>query len=281
MGDLNPFGMYLDKMVEDINARRINDGDYIGEDGLLYCKKCHTPRQAIVNWYDGSKKEVPISCQCSEEKKRKEQNSRTIEELIKKSGIEPKYLKCTFDSITVNESNKWTVSVCKRYVNKFQELYKQNQGMMFYGSTGTGKTVMAHCVANELINRLHSVASISLAKILGLGVKNQEEEADIMKKIRSAELLIIDDLGAERGTDYAQEFVFNVIDTRCNCEKPMIITTNLDLQDMQNCTEMKYKRIYERIIDTCYPIEFKGPSWRMKNAAERYDKFTDMLGGCD
>lgn len=281
MGELQPFGLYLDIIVEEAKRNSKRPDDYTGEDGLVYCGKCRTRKQNRIDWYDGTKKIVPVACKCCSEQQEREKSKKRIDELIKWSMIEPKYLKYNFENIEVNEINQRAVKICKRYVDKFHELFEQNQGMMFYGDTGTGKTVMAHCVANELMKRFNSVSSLSLAKVLKSGFKSAEEETAIMNRVKSAKLLIIDDLGAERGTDYAQEFVYSVIDTRCNYEKPMIITTNLNLDDMQNCTDTKYKRIYERIIETCYPIEFRGVSWRMKNAAARYDKFTEMLGGSD
>lgn len=281
MGDLNPIGLYVDKMLDDIASKQAEKSDYKGEDGLLYCGKCHTPKQGIVDWYDGSKKVVPLACECYKESVKKEKERREREELIKESNIEPKLLKVTFETIKIDENNQRAVKLSRRYAEKFDKLYEENQGLLLYGGVGTGKTVLAHCIANELLYNLYSVASISMAKILKSGFKTPEEEADIMNTVKRVELLIIDDLGAERGTEYAQEFVFGVIDTRINYTKPMIITTNLTLNDMQNCYDTKFKRIYDRILECCYPIELSGPSRRMRNAAERYDKVSEILGGSD
>ncbi len=273
------FGEALDVMVEEISAARRDKNDYLGEDGFLHCGYCKMPKQSLVNWHDGSKKLVPITCKCRKDRLQAKMNEELKESLRSKSNFEEKFRNCTFDDIVVNDDNSRAVKLSKRYIEKFDELYKENQGLMFYGNTGTGKSMTAHCIANELMNKLYSTASLSLAKILKSGFKNAEEEASIMNRVTSVKLLIVDDLGAERGTDYAQEFVYSVIDTRCNSMKPMIVTTNLTLNDMQQCQDLKYKRIYERILDCCYPVLFSGTSWRMRHAAQRYDKLSKMLEG--
>ena len=273
------FISFIDRIAEKIAEDKKDDKDYLGKDGLLYCGHCHTRKQGLATWHNGEKKVVPISCECRKEKLKKEQDLEAIEQLRERSNIEPKFLGCTFDSIEVNSDNGRNVNLCKRYVDKFQELYKANQGLLFYGDVGTGKSMLAHCIANELMNRFRSVASISLAKILKAGFKDADEEEAIMRKVTGVDLLIFDDLGAERETDYAKEFVYSVVDTRCNTKKPMIVTTNLTLADMQNCNDIRNKRTYDRILEICYPVIFTGVSWRMRNAANRYDKVTQMLEG--
>lgn len=273
------FGEALDFMAEKISEANRNENDYVGKDGFVYCGYCNMPKQSLVNWHDGGKKLVPIPCKCKKDKLTAKKEAETIAELKSKSNFEERFRNCTFEDLVVNDDNRKNVILCKRYVAKFDELFKENQGLLFYGNTGTGKSMMAHCVGNELIKKLYSSASLSLAKILKSGFKNAEEEAAIMSKVKNVKLLIVDDLGAERGTDYAQEFVYSVIDTRCNSLKPMIVTTNLTLEDMQRCQDLKYKRIYERILDCCYPVLFTGTSWRMRHAAQRYDKLSKMLEG--
>ena len=79
-------------------------------------------------------------------------------------------------------------------------------------------------------------------------------------------LLIIDDLGAERSTEYAVENVFNVIDRRYRTGKPLIITTNLHIDTMRNETSIDKKRIYDRVFEMCVPVQMKGTSKRKASA---------------
>ena len=78
---------------------------------------------------------------------------------------------------------------------------------------------------------------------------------------------IIDDLG-ERGTGFALEQMFEVIDSRCRSKKPMIITTNLTLHEMRNPPDLAYARIYDRILERCAPILFNGENFRKQKAEE-------------
>lgn len=91
--------------------------------------------------------------------------------------------------------------------------------------------------------------------------------------------LVTDDLGVERDTSYSVEQVFNVIDARSRTGKPLIVTTNLSLADLQNPSSLGYARIYDRILEMC-PIRLKlaGDSRRTQNAQERRDKAKRLLG---
>ena len=84
-----------------------------------------------------------------------------------------------------------------------------------------------------------------------------------------ATLLIIDELGAERGTEYAVENVFNVIDRRYRSGKPLIITTNLHISMLTNEQSLDKKRIYDRILELCIPICVNGASKRTATAKEK------------
>lgn len=107
--------------------------------------------------------------------------------------------------------------------------------------------------------------------------KNPDEEERIMAGLNAAKLLIIDDLGAERSTDYALEKVYNIIDSRYLSGKPLILTTNMTLKDMQESEDIRYRRIYDRIFEMCFPVRFAGRSWREKAASKRFDAMKNLM----
>ena len=111
--------------------------------------------------------------------------------------------------------------------------------------------------------------------------RSDEDEEAFIRKMNRAKLLVIDDLGAERSTDYALEKVYNIIDSRYRSKKPMILTTNLTLSQMQNTGDIRYTRIYDRNFEVCYPIECKGEAWRKLEAADRFEEMTRFLEGED
>lgn len=266
------------------NSPRVDD-DYIGDDGLLYCGKCHTQKQTKLARWVGSNEEhivcVPCKCQQEAEESRREAEKRereldAIEKLRKNSLMDEKFLSSRFESSGDIPNNQRQLAIAKRYADKFGELYERNQGLLFWGVPGTGKTHVACCVGNKLMEEFRPVFATSFVKLLEKPF-TKSELSDLIARMNVAQLLILDDLGAERDTDYSLEVVYNVVDSRYRAGKPMIITTNLSLSEMQNEPNIKLKRIYDRIFEVCYPVEFKGVSLRMKSAASRFDDMKKML----
>ena len=151
--------------------------------------------------------------------------------------------------------------------------------MLFWGDAGTGKSYTAAAIANELMERLQPVIMTSFVKLLQDMHGFDGDEGGYMIRLNRAKLLIIDDLGAERGTDYALEKVYDIIDSRYRSGKPAIFTTNLTMRQMKECADIRYNRIYDRIFEMCYPVKFDGLSWRKREAAERYAGVKKILEG--
>lgn len=267
------------------------DGDYYGEDGLLYCEKCRTKKESRINLLDleddgQEEKEtiVPVMCRCRKEKReeedrkrRYEKEMRRIESLRKGSLIEEKFKNVRFSNYRKTQENQKVYSVARKYVTNFQKMLQENQGLLFWGMVGTGKSHIAACIANELLTKRVTVIMTSFVKILQEIQKPQTDESEFMAKLNSPTLLIIDDLGTERDTSYALEKVYNIIDSRYRLKKPIILTTNLSLLEMQETTDVRYKRIYDRIFEMCYPVLVPGKSWREQEAAIRYDRMKKMM----
>lgn len=262
------------------------NGDYVGEDGLLYCGKCHTRRQCKVKWLDGKDHLLPVPCECRQEEARhqkeleeKSKEMKRIASLKKNSLMDKKFESSTFANIVVTPDNQKQIKLARRYADKFDKLYEKNQGLLFYGDVGTGKTHIACCIGNALMEKFISVFATSFVKILqkSKGFRSTEEKEAYIAKMNSAKLLILDDLGAERDTGYALEIVYNIIDARYRSGKPMIVTTNLTMSQMQEEDDIRLRRIYDRIFEVCFPVEFKGKSLRMKEAAKRYDDMTKLM----
>ena len=91
------------------------------------------------------------------------------------------------------------------------------------------------------------------------------------------DLLIIDDLGVERSTEYAMEQMFFVIDSRYRSRRPMIITTNLKLDELKNPSDLAHARIYDRILERCAPILFAGKNFREENAGATKQAAKDIV----
>lgn len=93
-----------------------------------------------------------------------------------------------------------------------------------------------------------------------------------MTSLTRPELLILDDLGAERNTSFGKERVFDVINRRRLTGKPMIITTNIPIVTMQKAASLDERRIYDRILEVCVPIRFDGENFSKSNAKHNFRK---------
>ena len=276
---------YFDRLAG-ISAEAVprNDGDYIGEDGLLYCGKCHTKKQTRITFTFGKEqvtKTPPRLCDCARKAAEDELQQRqaqkrvdAVARLREASLMDSRFKGSTFLDFHVNQHNAKAHKIAKRYAERFEQMMESNQGLLFYGAPGTGKTFAAACIANQLLENQIPVVMTSFVKLMDMD--NHDDES-IIRRLNLADLLIIDDLGAERGTDYALEKVYNFVDSRYRAKKPMLLTTNLTLDQIKSTTDMRYQRIYDRILQCCYPVEFTGPSWRRREAAARFDAMKALL----
>ena len=107
------------------------------------------------------------------------------------------------------------------------------------------------------------------SKFIHQGEKNAVKYADeviVLSKgvdrLCGYPLLVIDDFGMERGTEYVLEQIYNIIDSRYRSRKPLIVTTNLTLTELKNPQNTAHARIYDRLLELCTPIACTGPSMR-------------------
>ena len=285
-------GEVLQQMVESKANYELlpKEGDYV-VDGIKHCGVCKEPKEF---WCETGSKPMlcPIPCKCRRDEmererlqKKKKKKVDKIRYLRNRSMMDEEFAGATFQRFDVRADNEKQYKACLKYVKRFDEMLKESQGLLFYGEVGTGKSFAAGCIANALLENTQSVIMTSFVKILqslssNFGNKRDDESA-LMRDLMQPELLILDDLGAERSTDYAVEKVFNIIDSRCRERKPMILTTNLTLSDMKQCTDIRYARIYDRVFSACYPIKFEGVSRRKIEAKKRFEKMKKFFEGDD
>ena len=171
----------------------------------------------------------------------------------------------------------------RKYVQHWSQMREKNLGLLLWGQPGNGKTFAAACIANALIEssdpfpptvKMTTFGTI-LNRLLSLSVADKEY---YLSHFLNADLLILDDFGMERQTDYAREQVFNIIDGRYLTKRPLIITTNLSLQEMKTTTELAQKRIYDRVLEMCVPVFFSGESQRPGRAKANLEAFRAITG---
>ena len=170
----------------------------------------------------------------------------------------------------------------RKYVAHWKEMRQRGMGLLFWGPPGNGKTFAAACIAGHFVASREpftpSVIMTTFGVILrrSLALSPQEREDYIMKLI-DCDLLILDDFGMERQTEYAREQVFNIINGRYLAGTPMIVTTNLTLQQMKNPETMAEKRIFDRVLEVCVPVYFDGESLRTAKAADNLRFYRELM----
>ena len=182
----------------------------------------------------------------------------------------------TFEN--ADDANPNLIAKARTYCEKWDEMHSDNIGLLFFGNVGTGKTYLAACIANELISRGIPVLMSNFSKLLNdLSGFKEADKNGYIASLNNYELLIIDDLGVERQSDYALEQVFNIIDSRYKNGQPLIVTTNLSVEDLKNPKDMKYKRIYDRILEMTIPIKVDGVSRREQLHKEKLAKARQLF----
>ena len=274
----------INAVLENMTAATPEPGDYTGEDGLLYCGKCRKPKEA---YFAPDKAAVfgrdrhPAECDCQraarEEREAAEKRRRhldTVEELKRRGFTDPTMRDWTFEND--NGRNPQT-GIARRYVEHWEDMRTDNIGCLFWGGVGTGKSYLAGCIANALMEKEIPVRMTNFALILNDLAASFEGRNEYISRLCRYPLLILDDFGMERGTEYGLEQVFNVIDSRYRSKKPLIITTNLTLSELNNAADIAHKRIYDRILERCVPIRINNRNIRQDNATANLKKTKKIL----
>lgn len=255
-------------------------GDY-EKDGLLYCGKCHTPKQHRGEFL-GIVKIVPCICKCRAAELAAEERQREAEKLQERIKRQRRA------GFPESDMQHWTFAAddgadsrimraAKRYVDNFAQFKEQGKGLLLYGGVGTGKTFAAACIVNALIDTGKPCLMTNFARVLNTLWSIEEKQAYI-DSFNKFDLLVLDDLGTERRSEYAQEQVFNVIDSRYRAKLPLIITTNLSIEEIKKPDSVGNSRIYDRVLEMCHPVEVTGHSRRRQKVAADFKGMNEILG---
>lgn len=276
-------------MLNDIISKaeanfQINEGDYY-EDGILYCGKCHTKKQHTIDlsFFGQGKRIVPCLCACESERRAsaaeaqaKEQEKINRERKRADGFPDRAMMEWNFDAD--DGANPELTNLCKRYTEHFREMYQQGKGLLLYGGVGAGKTFMASCIANALIDKGHRALVTNFARIANELQADFNHRQAYLDNLNQYDLIVIDDLAAERDTEYMNEIVMNVIDSRYRVKKPLIVTTNLTGEELRTEGEIRRKRVISRLYEMCIPYEVKGTDRRADKLRADMVKYDWLFG---
>jgi DNA replication protein DnaC len=211
------------------------------------------------------KDEGAFPCSCVKEKQ--------AAKLLKDSRLPPNLLKCTFDNfkskyyvknqvdietgISYYDLAKLAFEAARGFVKRFT-VDPGADGLLFTGQVGSGKTFLACCIANSLLENgnivLFAVVPVLLDQIRSTydTGKNTEEltEFDLLDKARQVPLLILDDLGAHNYTEWTRNKIYSIINYRLNHCLPVIVTTNINPEDL---AVYLGERTTSRLLEMCRP----------------------------
>ena len=273
---------FTEELTNQVPTRELQPDEYFHEsDRLIYCAKCHTPRQGRYT-LQGRVFMPPIRCKCQqklydqEETKRKLLEKQADIERIKASGLQDKALyDYTFDK---DNGINPEMAYAHKYVENWEDMKANSSGLLLWGNVGTGKSFFAGCIANALLEKGVPVLMTNFSRILNtLTGMHFEDRNQFIDSLNRYSLLIIDDLGIERNSEFALEQVFNVIDSRYRSKKPLIVTTNLTLTELNNAPDVAHRRIYDRILERCAPIRINNRNIRQDNASANLQKAKKIL----
>ena len=211
---------------------------------------------------------------------RAERQRAKIKRIIGASGIGKRFLNRKFDNFVTSPLTETSYKIARGYANNFKHLQKdpesqEKNGLLITGPKGTGKTHLAAAIANQLMAEGVPVIFATMIDLLAkikasFENKSTANEEEIMRLYKTADLLIIDDIGKEQPTEWALAKIYQIINARYEDYRPVIITSNyspselVDRMTPPGGDKQTADATIDRIMEMTYIVPLAGDSWRTK-----------------
>lgn len=222
---------------------------------LGVCAECNTEKFHCIN-DDGSIDFITL-CDCEVAKENEERSEKLTDSIYGRNKIERNKALCGLRKRDIEEINTIRYMTNKDNIEAYNELTKYgtefnedvSMGYYLHGTTGTGKSLLVKRLAAMVLNKGCSVLFITSADLIANIKKrmNEPETRDLKKYAECVDLLIVDDLGVERGTEWEIGELFEIFNHRWTMSKPIVFTSNLSLSEVKKKYD-KHGRIYSRIL---------------------------------
>lgn len=226
---------------------------------------------------------IPEPCSCPEaqqEYKHKQEREAAARAILnfKESGMSRRHVLNTFESFRETPNNREAKQIAQKYVEDFHELLPKDasdpgrNGLFITGGVGVGKTHLVSAIANALLAKGYRVICMTMIDLLDRIKKAYDygeiSEGEVLELYETVDLLIIDDLGKERVTEWGSSKIYTIINGRYERLMPTIVTTNYGDDELvskltpPNGDRITAEATIDRLCEMCKGIVMSGDSWR-------------------
>lgn len=207
-----------------------SNGSELPEPEEKYYEECPTHGEWLRSIYNQKQREwhavLPIGCPAC-------RRDAQLRALLQRTAIPPRFAECTFDTFTVELPEQQTaLDACRSYAADFKQMHDKGVCMVLRGNVGTGKNHLACAIARQISTQGYSSILLTVSEIIQRiratwDRQSPETEKEIIERFADENLLILDEVGRQYGSEAERITLFQVIDARYRAMRPTIIISNL------------------------------------------------------
>lgn len=239
------------------------DGDWRDESGKLVCGECGLYKEALAEAGDGRTLVEPVLHRHQLGRPEEDEAQRAARVAGNRracfSGEFSELAACTFESAA--DPDGWAFSQAEAFCSNFRGTRRSGEGLILHGPCGRGKTFLAACVCNRLLDAGFRCLFTSTRRIRSQVESRYGSAEAMLSALRRNDLVVLDDLFRDRDTEWGRELVFDVVDSLYASRVPVVVTTNVSKAALA-CPSPRDQPVVDRLKERCHAVEMSGPNRR-------------------